>query len=521
MFIARAFIIVSAIVCTTITHASAQQQRRDRDWVPLGCWEIQANGQEVALIRVDVGNRRFSSLRLVAEGVSVRMYDLKVTYPTGNFDGYPISQTLNSGNSTFPIDFVRPREIREIEVAIVSQAISRDGRRICALGSPAREAPGQAEWREIGCHTVDFRRDMDQFRVSRDIGAISNVRLNVRENSVRVMYMKVNYFGGASEEVKVDPRDIFADRRSRRLELKQGPQRIREIELYYESIPRIGGRAVVCVEGRIEPGQQQPPVPPIDMSKMPPPEPGWERFACQAVDQQQDSSKIYVGRDRGRYNDIQVQAFENSVRIEKLDVTFINQTPKHLEPFRVDRNNSFYLPVGNRSAIETIDLTYRTSLNTSGQAIVCINGRKSDRSDRDDGDRPGQTAWKLIGCQPVKSAAETDVYEIGRDEGPFRRIRFSARRNDVILRAMRLVYDSGEADRLLVSNDRDIVIRRGEQSDEFDLPGYQRVVQKIELRYRAGGDWRDEAVLCIEGLPGRGRDDDGGRWRRESISNRP
>ena len=89
MLIARACIIASAIAYFAISDASAQQ-RREREWVSLGCYEIRNQIQEAGLIRVDIGDRRVSAIRLSAFGSTVRIVEARVTSPTGNSEYLPL-----------------------------------------------------------------------------------------------------------------------------------------------------------------------------------------------------------------------------------------------------------------------------------------------------------------------------------------------------------------------------------------------------------------------------------------------
>ena len=519
MLIARACIIASAIACYAISDASAQQ-RREREWVSLGCYEIRNQIQEAGLIRVDIGNRRVSAIRLSASGSTVRIVEAKVTTPTGNSEYLPLEAIrISSGSRTEALDLEgNARELREIEIIFQSTAVSPGRRTLCAEGQVVT-GPAERNWVEVGCHTVDFSSDVDRFRVANQTGSIEAVRLNVRDNDVQVMSFTARYFDGSSEKLTVDPPYIQRDRRSRRINLNQGPQRIREIELFYFSIPNISGKAVVCVEAQIVPTPPPRDIP--DISNLPNPETGWERFSCQVIDTTGGAVKINVGRPKGRFSAVQVQAFQNSLRIEKLDIIPVRAAVgrQHWDGFWV-RKDAVSNPLAFRDRahrIEAIEVTFRSAEGSGGQAILCVNGQTADNSPiyEQEDNQERQATWQIIGCQPVQASRETDVYQVGRDERTYRAIRFQARDNDVNLLAITIRYIDGGFERYAMS---DNVIRRDSRTRQYTLGDDRRVIDKIDLTYETvSGYRRNDALLCIEGLPGRARDNDGNRVRRDPV----
>jgi hypothetical protein len=367
-----------------IADASAQQ-RREREWVPLGCYEIRGNSQqEAGRIRVDIGDRRFSAIRLGATGSTIRMFELNLIYPAGDTENIPVDQMrIGSGSKTGPLELpVNPRDLREIQLIFRSSAVSPGKRTICVEGqiTASRDA---RNWQELGCHIVDFDNDVDKFRVTNEIGPIEAVRLKVRENDVRVMSFTVGYFDGSSEELVVEPPTVSKDRQSQRITLQKGPQRIRNIELYYSTIPNIRGTALVCVEALVVSNSPLPPTDP-DISSLPDPEVGWTRFGCQTINGTGGIVRISVGRDRGRFSAVRLQAFQNNVYVEKLEVipTRADLGRKLREKFWVRRDAA-----GNQLRFEdrphrinAIELRHRASQRPDSGAVLCIEGKVAESS---------------------------------------------------------------------------------------------------------------------------------------------
>src|SRR5262249_49969099 len=359
--------------------------------------------------------------------------------------------------------------------------------------------------------------DRDRIEV-RGEDAYESVRLTVREADVYVQSFRVNRAGsrGQAEEFTVAAR-IPQDLSTRRFALEPDGERIRDIELAYRTPGRQWTKATVCVEALISANRQLPP----RAQTLPP---GWKELGCHTVDVTGGTGEMKIGRDMGRFSAIQLRARENDVRMDGIQVILPNRERLGFDVRRVDRNNpSRPLSLGDRSHhIVQIDFRYRAAGKDEGQAVLCVDGQAVDDTPRDrdrrsDREYDRDTNWKLIGCQPVQNARETDIYEVGRDEGLYRAIRFHARRNNVQLRDAKIIFNRSDAERILVDDRTDGYIGRDERTRGFDLRGERLSTQKIELTYRTAGDSRGEAVLCIEGLQ---RDRDEGDRRRDRDRDR-
>src|SRR5262245_50653220 len=134
----RACAIASAIVCVTSASAVAQQnfQQRERQWVRLGCYQIQTSSQEVGQIRIDSEIRRFTALRINSIGSNIRMEDLILSYGPGTIDRVPVrGMAVRPNESTPVIDLPgQSREVRFVEVTFVSTPIQPGPRAICIEG---------------------------------------------------------------------------------------------------------------------------------------------------------------------------------------------------------------------------------------------------------------------------------------------------------------------------------------------------------------------------------------------------
>jgi hypothetical protein len=120
----------------------------------------------------------------------------------------------------------------------------------------------------------------------------------------------------------------------------------------------------------------------------------------------------------------------------------------------------------------------------------------AQRRDRD-GDR--NRDWVQLGCQQVSfRGRDRDTIQVGRREGRFRAIRLAARGNDIEILDLKVVYANGNPDDLDVRR----MLRSGDRTQQLDLRGRDRAIQRIDMVYRQRPDFRGRATVCAEGLVG-------------------
>src|SRR5262245_20596968 len=92
--------------------------------------------------------------------------------------------------------------------------------------------------------------------------------------------------------------------------------------------------------------------------------------------------------------------------------------------------------------------------------------------------------WVDLGCQTVSFRVDRDVLRVGRRDGRFGAIRLHARGGDVEMLDLRVIYGNGQPDDIPVRR----VLQRGERTHALDLRGADRVIDRIEMVYRAIDD---------------------------------
>jgi len=230
---------------------------------------------------------------------------------------------------------------------------------------------GRSDWELLGSRTVGFRVDRDIIEVGRREGRFSRIALEVRENDVYFMDLKVVFMNGEVQDVPVRAL-VRPGERSRPLDLQGGDRVIRQIELVYRSRPGFGGRAVVNVYGehggRFGGG------------------PGgggggggdrWEELGCERVGFLIDRDVIPVGRQEGRFRAIRLRVDGNRVHMMDLRVVYANGYPDDIPVRDEIRAGGQTRPLdlrGERRSIRQIEMLYRSQPSLRGQARICVDG---------------------------------------------------------------------------------------------------------------------------------------------------
>lgn len=90
------------------------------------------------------------------------------------------------------------------------------------------------------------------------------------------------------------------------------------------------------------------------------------------------------------------------------------------------------------------------------------------------------TGWTLLGQQSVDGARDRDRIHVGRDDGRFRKLVLVVTDSDLELVELEVKFGRGQPFRPEVRH----FFREGSRTRVIDLPGDERVIKWIELRYR-------------------------------------
>jgi hypothetical protein len=227
-----------------------------------------------------------------------------------------------------------------------------------------RGPPGREVWELLSEQKVGFRVDRDVIRVGRREGRFSKIALEVRDNDVEILDLKVFFNRGAPQDVRVR-QVIRAGSRTRPIDLVGNDRVIDRIEVVYRAKPNFRGAARLAVFGLKD-------VPP------PPPGPRWEELGCSKAGLLPSKDVIRVGRREGRFKQLQLRVFRNKVHILNMRVIYANGAPDDIPVKSEIRDGGETRPLdlrGNNRAIDRVELVYLAQPNFKGSAQVCVFGR--------------------------------------------------------------------------------------------------------------------------------------------------
>ncbi len=358
-------------------------------------------------------------------------------------------------------------------------------------------------WTLLGMQTVDGRTDRDVIQVSKR-ARWDKLTLVVEDSDLELLDLDVEFANGERWSPKLNYK-FYEGQRSRAIDLPGDDRHIAKITLLYRNTPG-GGRARVEVYAKDVRGATayQPPPPPRPVEPPPPPPPpswdprGWTLLGSQTVEGKKDRDTYVVGRKAGKLDLITIVVQDSD--LEMLDFVVVFENGQKFEPklkhtFREgDRSRKIDLP-GNDRYIKQINVRY-ANLPGGGKARVEIYGKDTRNAPVPPpvGDNlPDFKAegWTLLGAQPVNGKTDRDLYPVGRKAGRLDALAIVVRGSDLEMEDFIVHFEDGTKFEPKLKH----VFKQGSQSKFIDLPGRDRWIKNIEVRYRntpGGGNARIE-----------------------------
>jgi hypothetical protein len=316
------------------------------------------------------GDGSFGQLAFRAAGEPVRLLRAAVRFVNGETQIIDVSDALAPGALSRPIDIEGYR--RRIEtVAVDVRTDPRGGAgRLSLLGTPlaGNAAPALAidpAWVRLGTRTVGAGIERDVIRIGQGEDFFRNRRfrslhLTTERGDLYVAGARVTYINGFSEDLRADR----LLRPGETLAIDLGGERsfLSEVEFVYRARPG-GGPAFVTLYG--EPARGAP------AAREP------RLLGRQTVGLFGDRDVISVGRQEGRFRQIQLKVLRNDIELVDLRVVYGNGAVDDIPVRRFIRRGEETPPLdlkGEARAIDHVELTYRSRPNARGEAVVELYG---------------------------------------------------------------------------------------------------------------------------------------------------
>lgn len=396
-------------------------------------------------------------------------------------------------------------------IAVPADAQRRGG----GFGQPAED------WVSLGEQRVGFQVDRDTIQVGRQEGRFRAIRLNVRDNDIFLVSMRIFYRNRETQELNIR-QPIRANTQTTAIPLlpgrRDGYRSIEKVDFVYRSRPGFGGQASVELQGLVAVGSERTGDGPGAAGPGrgfdgPPPrrytdgaiERGWVLFGSQSVGFQTERDVIRIGRDLGRFGKIKFRVQRNDILLREVVVNYTRgggttqRYPINAEISAGGVTSALDIQDGR---IESIELIYRALPSfRAGQAVVEVYGEHAERFlsglRGDGGGHRGPPQWVLLGAQRADMLRDDrDVFHVGRRAGAFRQVKVRAQGHAVDLNYMRVTYGNGETEDVPVPR----ALRGGQETPPIDLRGRERFIEQIELGYRTRLNFKGEATVEVYGL---------------------
>lgn len=224
---------------------------------------------------------------------------------------------------------------------------------------------------------------------------------------------------------------------------------------------------------------------------------GWVKLGERSVSGRYDHDSIPVGRYEGKFAKLTLYVERGEIELLDLEITFANgerfhPTLRHF--FKAGaRTRVIDLP-GDDRVIKDINLRYKNI--AGGSAAVAVFGWRTD-SARDGHDgagdrgrgRPSSDAgwdssgWRLLGERSVAGRYDHDTIAVGSYKGRFDKLTMVVTDSDLELIDLEIKFVTGRPHHPATRH----YFREGSRSRVFDLPGDDRMIRSIELRYKNVG----------------------------------
>jgi len=221
---------------------------------------------------------------------------------------------------------------------------------------------------------------------------------------------------------------------------------------------------------------------------------GWVKLGERSVSGRYDRDKISVGKYEGKFTKLTMHVEHSEIELLDFEITFANGERFHpsLRHFFKEgaRTRVIDLP-GDERVIKDINLRYK-NLPGGGNASVAVWGWKSD--DANDGSdardtskhrRPSDqgwdsSGWKLLGERLVAGRYDHDTIAVGAYKGTFEKLTMVVTDSDLELIDLEIKFTSGKSHHPATRH----FFKEASRSRIFDLPGDERVIKSIDLRYK-------------------------------------
>jgi hypothetical protein len=493
------FVAALVLIVMWVWPAAASAQ----EWQLLGRQKA-SPGIDRDVIHLTRADGPYSAIKLRVNDNIVTLFNVKVVFGDGTEQNLPVGELkIRPGEETVPLDLAgRRRDIVRVELLYggnLTALLKRPEIEVYGLKVADREPelpPLGREWLLLGEDNVHPGADSAAVELGPEAGRINALIFRVRRNDVRMRGFTVVYTNGDEEQVALDG-PLYAGEETRIVELRGRPRFIDRIEFRLRPSGRGGRPAALEAWGRAAP---EPELPPLSRE--------WQLIGKQSLDPDSETESIEIGAEDRRYDGLIVRVRRSDLRVAGLEIVYGNG-----ERDAVDLNEMIFAgedsPIieikGRPRFIDRIEISHRPGTRRARPSEVEIWGRSA----RDPEPPPLDREWVMLGKKRVDLARERALFEVDAIENRVGTLVLRVRGNDIELRRIKLIYQSGDVEELDVGKR----LYAGEQTTPVELEGRARLLQRVELSYRAVDRSRRPAEVELWGRIAKD-EPFGAGWRR-------
>ncbi|MEM1371344.1 MAG: hypothetical protein AAGG72_03840, partial [Pseudomonadota bacterium] len=333
-------------------------------------------------------------------------------------------------------------------------------------------------------------------------GRFSDIRFRPVGGNLEAQSARVTYANGQTDSIRV--RDTLRDgRASEPLDLDGRRRRIEKVALSYRNNDFRRLARWVEVWGRAGAPRRDDN---SDDDRLA----GWTQSGVFpiAIRARERSAEFPRG---SRTRQLGLAAQGRRVYVDNVNVRFRNGDRRSFNIDKLIRPRDGIIAIDlPRSDIRNVSVEYqgrRVDSDRGGQLVLLQRqpdrarerapDRGRDRFPAPRADRDQRGDWVLLGTgKAAVLSRDFDAINIGRNAGRFSAIRIAARRQDIRMYGMRVIYGNGAREEVPVFG----WIRKGQQSNVFDLKGRERIIKSVEFRYRTKLSLKGSGRIDVYGL---------------------
>jgi len=209
---------------------------------------------------------------------------------------------------------------------------------------------------------------------------------------------------------------------------------------------------------------------------------GWTLLGEQTVQGRRDKDVITVGKYEGKFDQLQLVVLDSDIDLKEMTVFFANGekwSPALKHSFKEGQRSRVIDLPGKDRTINKIELRYANTPG-GGRAKVAVYARDKANA------RPPAPApvfdsrgWQLLGAQSVDRHRDRDTIVVGKYEGKFDQLTMVVLDSDIDLKDFIVYFADGQK----WSPNLKHTFKEGQRTRVIDLPGNNRIINKIELAY--------------------------------------